>query len=103
MPSRHSQAEDRIYRLSRGGPPYPVVYIGYLLSNDPVGIDGGTLKGLRTKQSEINDVYGEIGFDGDAASHRISEQAKGELAKARTARSSRYSGGKRKNPDTTGL
>lgn len=103
MPSRHSQAEDRIYRLSRGGPPYPVVYIGYLFANDPTGIDKGVLKGLRTKQAEIDDVYDAIGLDGDEAARKVREDAKRGLARVRELRSARYGGGKRKNPDTTGL
>lgn len=103
MPSRHSQAEDRIYRLSRGGPPYPVVYIGYLFAEDPTNIDKGVLRGLRSKQAEIDDVYGEIGVDADGASRKIRDKAKAGLAEVRAIRSARYGGGKRKNPDTTGL
>jgi len=64
MPSRHEQAEDRIYRLSKGGKLFhPTVYIGYLISNDPLGIDDTVLTGLQAKRADIQRVYRAIDKD----------------------------------------
>jgi len=95
MPSRHEQAEDRIYRLSKGGKLFhPAVYIGYLISNDPIGIDDTVLTGLRAKRADIQRVYRSINKDAKGAySKMVREQLKG-LSDASALR---------KNPSTLGL
>lgn len=59
MPSRHEQAEDRIYRLSKPNipPPHTTVFIGYVYANDPADLDNNILLGLQSKRAEIQTVY----------------------------------------------
>jgi hypothetical protein len=71
MPSRHQQAEDRIYRLSKGGKlPHNSVYIGYVYANDPMGIDQNILLNLKSKMADINDVYRGTGKDTEGAAEK---------------------------------
>lgn len=101
MPSRHEQAEDRIYRLSKSGKlPHPAVFIGYLYADDPVGIDKGIITGLFAKRAEVQDVYGATNMDVEKAAKRVRAKFLDELDDARTAK---YQAGKRRNPSTLGL
>lgn len=101
MPSRHEQAEDRIYRLSAPGIPLPhkAVYIGYMVSNDPLEIDAGILVGLSAKRKEIQLVYSST-----------SKDVKGEYAKLRDKyvkdlhKADKLQQAKKRNPkDTLGM
>ena len=86
MPSRHAQAEDRIYRLSKSGRlPHPEVYIGYMYSNDPVNIDQSILINLKAKQDEINTVYDATSQDTEAAAKKVRGKFLHELKQAREA------------------
>ena len=101
MPSRHEQAEDRIYRLSAPGIPLPhkAVYIGYMISNDPLEIDANILVGLSAKRTEIQYVYSSTPKD-----------VRGEYAKLRDKfvkdlhRAEKMPQAKKRNPhDTLGM
>ena len=72
MPSRHLQAEDRIWRKSRSASPFKNVYIAYMLSNTPLDTKLWDL--LVEKKAEIEDVYGEIAPNADAAAARIRKE-----------------------------
>lgn len=81
MPSRHEQAEDRIYRLSKPGvaPPHSTVYIGYIFTNDPVGIDNSMFGGLMSKRAEIQTVYGATSKHPDSEYAKLRKQYVNEL------------------------
>ena len=87
MPSRHQQAEDRIYRLTKSGKmTHPAVFIGYIFANDPLDLDRSTLTSLRAKKAEIDDVYESVGDDIDGAAKRIRNDYLRELKTIGTAR-----------------
>ena len=89
MPSRHQQAEDRIYRLSKGGKlPHPAVYIGYIYVDDPRGLEQRTMKALLAKMQETNTVYENIGKDHAIAAARVRKGYLADLAQAEQARKS---------------
>lgn len=87
MPSRHEQAEDRIYRINLPKPVYPEVFIGYMLANDPLGMDRGIYESLGIKRDEIRDVYSQIGLDYKSADKSQRKQYEDALG---TVRSSKF-------------
>lgn len=68
MTSRHEQAEDRIYRLSKPNipPAHAKVFIGYVYANDPANLDANILFNLQAKRAEIQTVYGNTSKDPDS-------------------------------------
>lgn len=104
MPSRHEQAEDRIYRLSKPGIPLPhnAVYIGYMLSNDPMGLDANTMVGLSAKREEIQAVYGATSKDAKSDFKRLRDDYARDLSSAQ--RFKYAAPAKKRNPsDTLGM
>ena len=69
MPTRHQQAEDRIYRLASGGQSHDTVYIGYILSDS--WLDDFLLVQLIEKAKEIDDVYSGVSGSPNAVSKRM--------------------------------
>lgn len=79
MPSRHEQAEDRIYRISMPKAAHPEVFIGYMFAKDPLKIDREIYEGLGIKRAEIQDVYGEIGLDYKTADKNLRKKYEDSL------------------------
>jgi hypothetical protein len=101
MPSRHEQAEDRIYRISRPKSPFPEVFIGYILANDPTGMDDRIYTSLGFKRDEIQDVYSEIGLNYKQADANLRQRFLDSLSEGVGARSEAFrkrKDKKRKNP-----
>lgn len=87
MPSRHQQAEDRIYRLSKGGKlPHNAVYIGYVYANDPMGIDQNIILNLQSKMADINDVYRGTGKNTEGAAAKTRSTYLKDIASITQAR-----------------
>ena len=101
MPSRHEQAEDRIYRLSKSGKlPHSAVFIGYLLADDPTGIDAKIFATLHAKRREIQDIYGSIGKDAAGSDKRLRDKFMGDLKRVSHVQWRKMI---RKNPSTLGM
>ena len=107
MPSRHEQAEDRIYRLSKSGKlPHPAVFIGYMYADDPTSIDKAIITGLFAKRSEILDVYDATDMNVGPAFKRVRDKFMKELEGVEEAKASRYikrNPARFRNPSTMGL
>jgi hypothetical protein len=74
MPTRHEQAEDRIYRKTKPGQPkHPAVFIGYMIADDPNGLDHKVLDNLQSKRKSMLHVYEGIGKDARSADKRTRE------------------------------
>lgn len=69
MPSRHLQAEDRIWRVSRAKAPHKTVYIGYMLARSD--LDTKLYRLLNEKKAEIGDVYSATKGDPDKTAKEI--------------------------------
>lgn len=93
MPSRHEQAEDRIYRLSKPDipPPHGAVFIGYVYANDPAKLDQNILIGLQAKRAEIQTVYSNTSKEPDSEYAKLRKKFIEELK------------GKKRNPSDGGF
>lgn len=80
MPTKHQQAEDRIYRLASGGQSHKDVYISYVMANS--WLDDMLYAQLVEKAEEIGDVYRGVSPDPDKVSQKVRKDFEKDLQRA---------------------